>query len=130
MKNFDDICNRFDTIPACDRRTDRRTTQYQLVTDGRTDGHTSCIASRVKKQYFEFSAILSTRISLPWSFTGFTACCGCITRTTLSHDVSPSVTRRHSVETAKHHQNFSLPGRYTILVFPYHDYSTIPTETP
>ena len=24
-KNFEDMCNRLDSIPACDRRTDRRT---------------------------------------------------------------------------------------------------------
>ena len=30
-KKFEDMCNRFDRIPACDRQTDRR-----------TDGRTSC----------------------------------------------------------------------------------------
>ena len=34
-KNFEDMYNRLDSIPACDRRTDGRT-------DGQTDIRTSC----------------------------------------------------------------------------------------
>jgi len=34
-KNFEGMCNRLDTITACDGRIDRRT-------DGRTDRQTSC----------------------------------------------------------------------------------------
>ena len=49
----------------------------------------------------------------------------CIARTMPSQDVClsvcPSVTRRYSVETAKHILKLFLPsGSHTILVFPHH----------
>ena len=48
-----------------------------------------------------------------------------------SQDVCPSVTRRYSVETAKHVITlFSPSGSHTILVFRAERYSNIPTGTP
>jgi len=44
VKKFEDMCNRFDRIPACDRRT-----------DGQTNKHLATAESAIFGQYFASS---------------------------------------------------------------------------